>query len=190
MREPPPTSCETMLATCKVRGALRPAADRAATAMAVTTTTTTPPTTPPTSRSGLPTVEFNLADFASHDEQGYHVWRFDDSRRWGRRRYGEPARSIVARRFPEQGHKHVSINRGFSNDELPHRIAFLISVYWTSRRSRSVPQRRRRPNDSSNDASAGQRVRPGRARGPVVRAPGRARTPNPGGPGCRTSTRA
>ena len=77
----------------------------------------------------LPTVEFNLADYASHDEQGYHVWRFDDSRRWERRRYGEAAHAIVARRFPEQGHKHVSINREFSNDELPHRIAFLISVY-------------------------------------------------------------
>ena len=77
----------------------------------------------------LPTVEFNLADSASHDEQGYHVWRFDDSRRWARRRYGEPAHAIVARRFPEQGHKHVSINREFSNDELPYVIAFLISVY-------------------------------------------------------------
>ena len=57
------------------------------------------------------------------------MWRFDDSRRWERRRYGEAAHAIVARRFPEQGHKHVSINREFSNDELPHRIAFLISVY-------------------------------------------------------------
>ena len=124
MREPPPTSCETMLATCKDPGALRPAADRAATAMAVTTADNTTDVT-----VSLPTVEFNLADYASHDEQGYHVWRFDDSRRWERRRYGEAARAIVARRFPEQGHKHVSINREFSNDELPHRIAFLISVY-------------------------------------------------------------
>ena len=125
MREPPPTSYETMLATCKDPGALRPAAERAATAMAVTTAddNTTDVTV------SLPTVEFNLADSASHDEQGYHVWRFDDSRRWERRRYGEAARAIVARRFPEQGHKHVSINREFSNDELPHRIAFLISVY-------------------------------------------------------------
>ena len=119
MREPPPTSCETMLATCKDPGALRPAAERAATAMAVTTTAdnTTDVTV------SLPTVEFNLADYASHDEQGYHVWRFDDSRRWERRRYGEAARAIVARRFPEQGHKHVSINREFSNDELPHRTS-------------------------------------------------------------------
>ena len=113
-----------MLATCKDPGALRPAAERAATAMAVTTADNTTDV-----RISLPTVEFNLADFASHDEQGYHVWRFDDSRRWARRRYGEAARAIVARRFPEQGHKHVSINREFSNDELPHRIAFLISVY-------------------------------------------------------------
>ena len=57
------------------------------------------------------------------------MWRFDDSRRWERRHYGEPAYAIVARRFPGQGHKHVSINREFSNDELPYVIAFLISVY-------------------------------------------------------------
>ena len=85
MREPPPTSYETMLATCKDPGALRPAAERAATAMAVTTADVT---------VGLPTVEFNLADSASHDEQGYHVWRFDDSRRWERRRYGELTHAI------------------------------------------------------------------------------------------------
>jgi hypothetical protein len=87
MREPPPTSYETMLATCKDPGALRPAAERAATAMAVTTADNTTDVT-----VSLPTVEFNLADYASHDEQGYHVWRFDDSRRWERRRYGEAAR--------------------------------------------------------------------------------------------------
>jgi hypothetical protein len=79
-----------MLATCKDPGPLRPAAERAATAMAVTTTTTADNTADVT--VSLPTVEFNLADYASHDEQGYHVWRFDDSRRWERRRYGEAAR--------------------------------------------------------------------------------------------------
>ena len=68
MREPPPTSYETMLATCKDPGALRPAAERAATAMAVTTADNTTDV-----RISLPTVEFNLADSASHDEQGYHV---------------------------------------------------------------------------------------------------------------------
>src|SRR3954454_13812401 len=76
MREPPPTSYETMLATCKDPGLLRPAAERAATAMAVTTADVT---------VSLPTVDFNLADSASHDEQGYHVWRFGDFRRWERR---------------------------------------------------------------------------------------------------------
>jgi hypothetical protein len=58
------------------------------------------------------------------------VWQFDDSRRWERRGYGEdPAHAIVAWRFPAQGQKHVSINRAFGHDELPHLIAFLISVY-------------------------------------------------------------
>ena len=64
MREPPPTSYETMLATCKDPGALRRAAERAATAMAVTTADNTTDVT-----VSLPTVEFNLADYASHDEQ-------------------------------------------------------------------------------------------------------------------------
>ena len=81
-------------------------------------------------RLSLPAVEFNLADYVDHDEQGYHVWQFDDSRRWERRGYGEdPAHAIVAWRFPAQGQKHVSINRAFGHDELPHLIAFLISVY-------------------------------------------------------------
>ena len=40
----------------------------------------------------VPGVRFNLADYVGHDDQGYHVWRFDDSRRWERRRYGEAAR--------------------------------------------------------------------------------------------------
>ena len=70
MREPPPTSYETMLATCKDPGALRPAAERAATAMAVTTTTADNTTE---SRSACQPSSSSLADYASHDEQGYHV---------------------------------------------------------------------------------------------------------------------
>jgi hypothetical protein len=126
MREPPPTSYETMLATCKDPGSAAPG--RRACPRRWPSPPPPPTTTPPTSRSACQPSSSSLADSASHDEQGYHVWRFDDSRRWERRRYGEPAHAIVARRSPEQGNKHVSINREFGNDELPHRIAFLISV--------------------------------------------------------------
>ena len=110
-----------MVATCKDPGALRLAAE-----LRPRRWPSPPPTHPAT--ISLPTVEFNLADFASHDEQGYHVWRFDDPAD-GRGAATASSRTRSARRFPEQGHKHVSINREFSNDELPHLIAFLISVY-------------------------------------------------------------
>jgi hypothetical protein len=66
-----------MLAT---RARRCPAAERAATAMAVTTADNTIDVT-----VSLPTVEFNLADYASHDEQGLPTVR-TTSRRWERRR--------------------------------------------------------------------------------------------------------
>ena len=125
MREPPPTSYETMLATCKDPGSAAPGRracghgdgrhhrrqHRRRHGQPANRRVQTSPT-PPATTSRATTCA-----------------RFDDSRRWERRRHGEAAHAIVARRFPEQGHKHVSINREFSNDELPHRIAFLISVY-------------------------------------------------------------
>ena len=77
----------------------------------------------------VPGVRFNLTDHVAHDDERYHVWRFDDSRRRRTRGEGGADHAVVARRRPGPGHAHVSINRDFTEAELPHPIAFLISVH-------------------------------------------------------------
>jgi hypothetical protein len=74
-------------------------------------------------------IPFDLAQYLTQDEHGHDVWRFDDSRAWGRGPRWPSGHAIVAHRHPPHGRNHLTIGRTFHFDELPHLIAFLLSVY-------------------------------------------------------------
>ena len=145
MREPHVATCQTPV-TCNGFAAQRRPVVSARTSMVVS-----PEDGNDDVRITVPGVRFNLTDYVGHDDQGHHLWRLDDSRRWQTHGDGEPDYAVVARRAPGPGAEatrslrsiwpsthcpastgesvYVSINRDFTFAELPHLIAFLISVH-------------------------------------------------------------
>ena len=77
----------------------------------------------------VPGVRFNLTDHVAHDDRATTCGGSMTPAAGGPGGAGGADHAVVARRRPGPGQAHVSINRDFIEVELPHLIAFLISVH-------------------------------------------------------------